>query len=50
MDDFFCNAVTCPVMKDGYSLYWDEHHVSSTAAEHFAKQYLEARKNAAGTR
>ena len=49
MDDFFCNATTCPVMKDGYSLYWDEHHVSSTAAEHFAAQYLAARKEAAHT-
>ena len=43
MSDFFCNTSACPPMKDGYSLYWDSHHVSYRAAQAFAKQYA-ARK------
>jgi peptidoglycan/LPS O-acetylase OafA/YrhL len=39
--DFFCNATSCPVLKDGYSLYWDSNHVSSTAARKFAGLYLD---------
>ena len=38
--EFFCDAVDCPVLKDGYSLYWDANHVSSTAARDFATRYL----------
>lgn len=38
--DFFCNQVECPVMKDGYALFWDDDHVSSTAARAFAHAYL----------
>lgn len=40
LTDFFCSQDTCPVLKDGYSLYWDAHHVSSTAARNFAVMYL----------
>ena len=43
--NFFCGADTCPVLKDGYSLYTDTKHVSSTAARHFAVQYLETVRN-----
>ncbi|RNF84252.1 acyltransferase family protein [Montanilutibacter psychrotolerans] len=38
--DFFCNEVECPVLKDGYALFWDDNHVSSTAARAFARAYL----------
>jgi hypothetical protein len=38
--DFFCTTEICPVLKNGYSLYWDSHHVSSTAARHFSAEYL----------
>ncbi len=40
LTDFFCGPDTCPVLKDGYSLYWDAHHVSSTAARNYAAKYL----------
>jgi hypothetical protein len=33
--DFFCTATACPLMKDGYSLYWDDNHISSSAARAF---------------
>lgn len=38
--DFFCGTDICPVLKDGYSLYWDSNHVSTTAARNFALKYL----------
>lgn len=38
--DFFCDEVRCPVSRDGYSLFWDDDHVSSTAARAFADIYL----------
>ncbi len=37
---FFCNSDVCPVLKDGYALYWDSNHVSSTAARNFTASYL----------
>ena len=37
---FFCNDTNCPVMRDGYALFWDDDHVSSTAARAFAREYL----------
>jgi peptidoglycan/LPS O-acetylase OafA/YrhL len=40
LSDFFCNATTCPVLKDGYALYWDDDHVSSTAARAFADDFM----------
>jgi peptidoglycan/LPS O-acetylase OafA/YrhL len=40
LTDFFCDQETCPVLKDGYALYWDSNHVSSTAARHFSARYL----------
>jgi len=40
LTEFFCGPDTCPVLKDGYSLYWDGQHVSSTAARNFAARYL----------
>ena len=30
--DFFCNAETCYVMRNGTILYTDENHISATAA------------------
>ena len=38
--DFFCDADVCPVVRDGYSLYWDDDHISATAARTFAERYL----------
>ncbi|MFY2765309.1 acyltransferase family protein [Arenimonas sp. MALMAid1274] len=38
--EFLCNDVVCPVARDGYSLYWDNNHVSATASAQFAVQYL----------
>ena len=38
--DFFCDREVCPALKDGYGLYWDSNHVSSTAASRFASMYL----------
>ncbi|GAA5071124.1 acyltransferase family protein [Lysobacter panacisoli] len=38
--DFFCGPTTCPASRDGYALFWDANHVSSTAARHFARAYL----------
>lgn len=39
--DFFCTRNECPVAKDGYSLYWDNNHISSTAARNFLRSYLD---------
>ncbi len=36
---FFCDAARCQVMRDGHSLYWDDDHVSATAARAFADAY-----------
>jgi peptidoglycan/LPS O-acetylase OafA/YrhL len=48
--DFFCGPTTCPPLKDGYGLYWDSNHVSSTAARRFAQAWIEAHPAAdAGT-
>jgi peptidoglycan/LPS O-acetylase OafA/YrhL len=38
--DFFCSRTSCPAMKDGYGLYWDDNHVSSTAVSHFSQAYF----------
>jgi peptidoglycan/LPS O-acetylase OafA/YrhL len=38
--DFFCDEEICPAIKDGYGLYWDSNHVSTTAATKFAEQHL----------
>ena len=43
--DFFCTDESCPVLKDGYGLYWDANHVSSTAARNFAAIYLDTMQN-----
>ena len=42
--NFFCTTASCPVLKDGYGLYWDDNHVSSTAARHFAERYLATKR------
>ncbi|MEP7154957.1 MAG: acyltransferase family protein [Betaproteobacteria bacterium] len=42
MADFFCDSVSCPVLKEGYALFWDNNHVASTAARNFAAQFLAA--------
>lgn len=39
--DFFCDSFQCPVMKDGNALFWDDDHVSATAARAFARLYLQ---------
>lgn len=41
--EFFCDAAKCPVMKGRYALFWDDDHVSSTAARAFARVYLDDR-------
>jgi hypothetical protein len=38
--DFFCDQARCPVDRYGYSMFWDDDHVSSTAARAFAEAYL----------
>lgn len=38
--DFFCGPAECPVVRDGYALFWDDDHVSSSAARGFARAYL----------
>jgi peptidoglycan/LPS O-acetylase OafA/YrhL len=45
--DFFCTPDECPVARDGYSLYWDNNHVSSTAARNFLRSYLDSHPGAA---
>lgn len=47
MTAFFCTATECPALKDGMPLYWDEHHVSTSAVEAFAEGYLAGRESAA---
>jgi peptidoglycan/LPS O-acetylase OafA/YrhL len=39
---FFCDEKRCGAVKDGYGLYWDNNHVSTTAAQHFASAYMAA--------
>jgi len=39
--NFFCNADTCPALKNGYGLYWDAGHVSLTAARMFSREYID---------
>ncbi|MDM0068649.1 acyltransferase family protein [Variovorax sp. J31P207] len=39
---FFCDANRCPAIKDGYGLYWDRNHVSSTAVRKFSEGFLAA--------
>jgi peptidoglycan/LPS O-acetylase OafA/YrhL len=41
---FFCGAKQCSAVKDGYGLYWDNNHVTSTAARHFAAAYIASRQ------
>ncbi|MDR6453086.1 acyltransferase family protein [Variovorax paradoxus] len=36
--EFFCGTDLCPAIKDGYGLYWDTFHVSSTAARKFSEK------------
>lgn len=38
---FFCDGTRCPAMRDGLVLYWDDDHVSSSAAAAFAQAYLD---------
>jgi peptidoglycan/LPS O-acetylase OafA/YrhL len=35
--DFFCTPETCPAVRDGLPLYWDDKHVSSRAARAFSR-------------
>lgn len=37
--DYFCTPTNCPPVRDGVPLYWDSHHVSSTAATGFARYW-----------
>jgi len=43
--EFFCTNEICPLMRDGYSLYTDTHHVSATAASDFAALHLAREAN-----
>jgi len=38
--DFFCDQDLCPVVKDGYALFWDDDHVSTRAARAFAAEFM----------
>lgn len=38
--DFFCDETRCPAMRDGLVLYWDDDHVSASAAAAFGRAYL----------
>lgn len=38
--DFFCDQTVCPGVRDGMPLYWDDNHISWTAAAAFAEQFL----------
>lgn len=40
---FFCNSQICPAMKNGYGLYWDTNHVSTSAVRKFSHKYLKNR-------
>lgn len=35
MTDQFCTATTCPPVMNGVALYWDKHHITTTAARRF---------------
>lgn len=35
---YFCDETACPAVRDGVGLYWDNHHVSATAASAIAKR------------
>jgi peptidoglycan/LPS O-acetylase OafA/YrhL len=41
--DFFCDQTVCPGVRDGMPLYWDDNHISWTAATAFAEQFLAER-------
>ncbi|MGO1001614.1 acyltransferase family protein [Lysobacter sp. CA196] len=41
---YFCSGDSCGVLRDGFSLYWDDDHVSSTAARGFAEQWQGRRR------
>lgn len=38
--DFFCGASVCPGYFHGTALYWDNHHISRTAALELAARYI----------
>lgn len=38
--DFFCNQLTCPGVRNGMALYWDNNHISSSAAAAFGRTFL----------
>jgi peptidoglycan/LPS O-acetylase OafA/YrhL len=38
--EFFCEKQTCPGVRGGMALYWDDHHISSTAASAFGNSFL----------
>ena len=41
--DFFCDEVMCPGARNGVALYWDNHHIASTAAAAFGTAFLARR-------
>jgi len=38
--DFFCNQHTCPGVRNGMALYWDNNHISSSAATTFGHEFV----------
>jgi len=38
--DFFCDATSCPGVRNGMALYWDDNHISSRAAAAFGRWYM----------
>lgn len=43
--DFFCTAQTCPGVRNGIALYWDDNHISSTAAAAFGREFLRGKSD-----
>jgi len=36
---YFCSDAECPAVRDGKGLFWDDDHVSATAAAQFAREF-----------
>ena len=42
--DFFCTPTVCPMTKNGYSLFFDDDHITVSAAKHFSSALGDAVK------
>lgn len=41
--DFFCGEDTCPGVRNDMALYWDNNHISSTAAKAFGQAFVSSK-------